>query len=569
MYFFLPDEREGLQNLLEKLISDSGFSYEYRCLGQTRLDKFWIPKLKFSYDFDVSLTMKEMGMSFPFMENSEDFAEMVEIHKNLPFTGSQMIQKAFIEVDEKGTVATAITAFRCFSKCAKGKRPESTSFVADHPFIFMIMEERSRLVIFTGAFVKFSIDSVFFLYGPSSMWREKSRSRMELCTRMTKQLLLKEAEKGNCENLVLSPLSIDVVLNMVAAGSKGPTLEKMLGWLGAKNIEEIKSQSLEMMAVAAGDQYLEKGEEEPVLCLVNGAWFDQRFTPKPSYKEDVLKGIYGVEAKTVDFMTRGEETEDEINLWAEAASRGLIKKILPRGSLSREMVLILANGLYFKGKWEQDLKFDADLTENRPFYLLNGDTVSVPFMTSRKSYRRSRSFDGFQVLHIPYQSKSKRFSMYFFLPDERDGLQNLLEKLISDSGYSQEYYRLSNRKLDEFWIPKFKFSYDFDISLTMKEMGMSFPFMENPEDFVEMVEIPKILPFIGSKMIQKAFIEVDEKGTVASAITRHGPTAGCSMYHRPENTSFVADHPFMFMIIEERSRLVIFTGAVLDPSKGK
>ncbi|KAG5540276.1 hypothetical protein RHGRI_020494 [Rhododendron griersonianum] len=569
MYFFLPDEREGLQNLLEKLISDFGFSYEYRCLGQTRLDKFWIPKFKFSYDFDVSLTMKEMGMSFPFMENSEDFAEMVEIHKNLPFTGSQMIQKAFIEVDEKGTVATAITAFRCFSKCAKGKRPESTSFVADHPFIFMIMEERSRLVILTGAFVKFSIDSVFFLYGPSSMWREKSRSRMELCTRMTKQLLLKEAEKGNCENLVLSPLSIDVVLNMVAAGSKGPTLEKMLGWLGAKNIEEIKSQSLEMMAVAAGDQYLEKGEEEPVLCLVNGAWFDQRFTPKPSYKEDVLKGIYGVEAKTVDFMTRGEETEDEINLWAEAASRGLIKKILPRGSLSREMVLILANGLYFKGKWEQDLKFDADLTENRPFYLLNGDTVSVPFMTSRKSYRRSRSFDGFQVLHIPYQSKSKRFSMYFFLPDERDGLQNLLEKLISDSGYSQEYYRLSNRKLDEFWIPKFKFSYDFDISLTMKEMGMSFPFMENPEDFVEMVEIPKILPFIGSKMIQKAFIEVDEKGTVASAITRHGPTAGCSMYHRPENTSFVADHPFMFMIIEERSRLVIFTGVVLDPSKGK
>ncbi|KAG5540275.1 hypothetical protein RHGRI_020493 [Rhododendron griersonianum] len=79
---------------------------------------------------------------------------------------------------------------------------------------------------------------------------------MELCTRMTKQLLLKEVEKGNYKNLVLSPLSIDVVLNMVAAGSKGRTLEKILGWLGSKDMEEIKSQSLQMMAVAGGDQYL-------------------------------------------------------------------------------------------------------------------------------------------------------------------------------------------------------------------------------------------------------------------------------------------------------------------------
>ncbi|KAF7132932.1 hypothetical protein RHSIM_Rhsim09G0017600 [Rhododendron simsii] len=362
---------------------------------------------------------------------------------------------------------------------------------------------------------------------PAAMWQEKSRSRTELCTRMVKQLLLEEVGKGNYENLVLSPLSIDVVLNMVAAGSRGRTLEKMLGLLGPKNIDEIKSESLEMMAVATGDQYLNQGEDEPVLCLVNGAWFDQRCTLKPSYKEDVLEGIYGCEAKMVDFVTQGDEVVDEINSWAEGASRGLIKNFLQRGSLSRETAIILANGLYFKGK----------------------------------------SFDGFKVLHIPYQSKSKRFSMYFFLPDEQDGLQNLIDKLISDSGYSHEYSCLSERELDEFWIPRFKFSYNLDVSLTMKDMGMSFAVMENPEDFAEMVEIPKDLPFFQSSMIQKAFIEVDEKGTVAAAVTMMG-LASCSM-HRPKSTSFVADHPFMFMIMEDRSKLVIFTGAVLDPSKGK
>ncbi|KAF7132316.1 hypothetical protein RHSIM_Rhsim09G0016800 [Rhododendron simsii] len=423
-----------------------------------------------------------------------------------------------------------------------------------------------------------------YVASPEDMLREKSRSRMELCTRMVKQLLLKEIEQGNYRNLVLSPLSIDVVLNMVAAGSRGRTLEKMLGLLGSENIDEIKSLSLEMMALATGadgeddgedeqvwclvngyaeKMALPKGGDEPVLCLVNGAWFDQRFTPKPSYTEDVLKGIYGCEVKTVDFVTRGDEVADEINLWAEAASRGLIKDILQRDSLSRDMGLILANGLYFKGNWEHDFRFDANLTENRAFYLLNGDTVSVPFMTSHDSYRRCRSFDGFKVLEIPYQSSKKQFSMYFFLPDERDGLQNLIEKLICDSGYSYEYTCLSETKFDEFWIPKFKFPYDFDVSLTMKEMGMSFPVMENLEDFSEMVEIPKGLPFIRSSMIQKAFIEVDEKGTVAAAITMDPGLSLCM----PESTSFVADHPFMFMIMEEISKLVIFTGAVLDPSK--
>ncbi|XP_058184509.1 serpin-Z10-like [Rhododendron vialii] len=384
---------------------------------------------------------------------------------------------------------------------------------------------------------------------------------MELCMRMAKQLLLKEVEKkGDYENLVLSPLSIDVVLNMVAVGSRGRTLEKMLGLLGSNNIDEIISQSVEMMAMAMG-------EDEPVMCLVNGAWFDQRFTPTLSYKDDVLKGIYGCEAKTVNFMTRGDEVVDEINSWAEAVSRGLIRNLLPQGSLSRETALVLANGLYFKGSWKYDYRFDANLTESRSFYLLNGDTVSVPFMTSRMRSRRCRSFDGFQVLQIPYQSKSNQFLMYFFLPDKQDGLQNLLEKLISDSGYSNEYRCLSVKKLDEFWIPKFKFSFDFDVSSTMEEMGMPFPFLENPEDFAKMVEIPNGLNV--PRMFQKAFIEVDEKGTVAAAITLGRPVPGYCPPPPPKHTSFVADHPFMFMIMEESSRLVIFTGAILDPSKVK
>lgn len=97
---------------------------------------------------------------------------------------------------------------------------------------------------------------------------------------------------------------------------------------------------------------------------------------------------------------------------------GLIKNLLPERCLERETVLILTNALYFKGAWTE--KFDASRTENRDFYLLNGQIVRVPFMTSRKhTYHFYESFDGFKILKIPYRNGQdiRQFSMYFFLPD--------------------------------------------------------------------------------------------------------------------------------------------------------
>lgn len=97
---------------------------------------------------------------------------------------------------------------------------------------------------------------------------------------------------------------------------------------------------------------------------------------------------------------------EEINAWAEAASRRLIKDFLPPESPSSEAALVLINGLYFKGTWDYNYKFDSNRTKKRDFYLMNGETVSVPFMTNRACYPcyPCQSFDGFKVLSIPYRS---------------------------------------------------------------------------------------------------------------------------------------------------------------------
>ncbi|XP_024634796.1 serpin-ZX [Medicago truncatula] len=126
------------------------------------------------------------------------------------------------------------------------------------------------------------------------------------------------------------------------------------------------------------------------------------------------------------------EVTNDVNLWAEKETNGLIKEILSPGSVNNLTRLIFANALYFKGAWNQP--FDPSKTKYYDFHIHNGSSVKVPFMTSKKD-QFIRAFDGFKVLCIPYEQggDKRRFSMYFFLPNAKDGLSALVEKVASES----------------------------------------------------------------------------------------------------------------------------------------
>lgn len=181
-------------------------------------------------------------------------------------------------------------------------------------------------------------------------------------------------------------------------------------------------------------------------------------------------------------------------------------------------------------------------------------------MTSVQKYH-CKSFSDFKVLKIPYQKGDLgKFSMFFFLPDGRYVLPYLLEKL-SDSP-REDYFDLEEVKFKDLWIPKFDIRNDFDVPATMKKKGIVFPSMENSEDFLEMVTIRRGSPGFATNMFQKVVTKIDEKGTEAATATSFGfPRA-----RRYNQMSFVADHPFMFMIKEENSGLIFFMGSVFNRS---
>ncbi|XXG55746.1 hypothetical protein AAC387_Pa03g3346 [Persea americana] len=362
---------------------------------------------------------------------------------------------------------------------------------------------------------------------------------------------------NNGSNIVFSPSSIHVVLSLIAAGAKGRTLEQMVSFLRAQSSGDLNTLSSQLVLLIFSDGTQSGG---PCLSFVNGVWVAKSFALKPSF-ENISSSSYGAVAKLVDFQTQAVEVANEVNAWAEKETNGLIKELLPSGSVDGSTRLILANALYFKGAWNE--KFDASKTRDSNFYLTDGSSVQVPFMTSKKK-QFLRAFDGFKVLTLPYKQgeDKRRFAMYFFLPDDRNGLQSLVEKLGSESGFIDRHLPLQEVEVGEFRIPKFKISFELEASKVLKELGLVLPFT-GEGDLSEMVDSPHGQDLYVSSIFHKSFIEVNEEGSEAAAASAAVINLRELLMDGP--IDFVADHPFLFLIREDMTGVVLFIGSVLNP----
>ncbi|XP_022996602.1 serpin-ZX isoform X1 [Cucurbita maxima] len=383
--------------------------------------------------------------------------------------------------------------------------------------------------------------------------RETIRSQGDVTLAVTKHLLQQEAKASN---VILSPLSIHVLLSLVAAGSKGPPLDQLLSFLKSDSTDNLNSFASQIVATVFADASPSGG---PRLAFANGVWVDQSLSLKPSFQQ-VVDTVYKALLCQADFKTKTVEVISEVNSWAEKQTNGLITELLPPGSIDSLSKLILANALYFKGAWEEE--FDASKTEKREFYLLDGKSVEVPFMTSKKK-QYVAAFNGFKVLALPYKQGSdpRRFSMYIFLPDSKDGLPHLIEKLDSQSGFIDSHIPYEKVKVGEFKVPKFKFSFGIEVSNVLKGLGLVLPFTEG--GLLEMVDSPLAQGLHVSKIFHKAFIEVNEEGTEAAAASA-AVIAYRSMAFG-DIIDFVANRPFLFLIREDKTGTVLFTGQVLNP----
>ncbi|KAL6601565.1 hypothetical protein ACP70R_044785 [Stipagrostis hirtigluma subsp. patula] len=373
---------------------------------------------------------------------------------------------------------------------------------------------------------------------------------------------------GGGGNLVFSPLSIYSALALVAAGARGRTLDELLALLGAGSRDELAGFVRGVAARALADGSRSGG---PRVAFASGVWHDSARPLRPAFRSAAVAS-YKAETRAVDFRNNRDDATEEINAWVAMATKNLITSVLPRGSLGEDTGIVLANAIYFKGKWKEP--FSKGSTKVEKFYLLGGGAVDAPLMRSGRR-QMIAVHDGFRVLKLPYTAPSStgdkraEYSMCFFLPDARDGLWGMVDEMAASPDFVRDHLPAAAVKVGKLRLPRFKMTFTRKLTGVLRGMGLEVTFDRDKADLSDMAEDDGSgMPLYVSGVVHKAVVEVNEEGTEAAASTVGSVGIGAARRMAPPVTvDFVADHPFAFFIIEEVCGAIVFAGCVLDPTR--
>jgi len=347
-------------------------------------------------------------------------------------------------------------------------------------------------------------------------------------------------------NLFCSPFSVVCALSMTYAGAAGITAEEMSQVLHVRDEEHWHEVFGALQASINRGADLEGYE----LSLANRIWPQEGFSFLETFIF-MLTDLYDSGIEFLDFMTDPETARVTINDWVEAQTNDRIKDLLQPGIISEITRLVLTNAIYFKGTWL--FQFDPDDTYEGPFTLSDGSIVTTPLMIQNNIALQAAHSEDARVLMLPFEGED--ISMIFVLPHEQDGLHEVEETLDHDQllswiGSVEEW------SFDTIVIPIFSFTSDFSLAQVLTAMGMPSAFGPNA-DFSGMTGYPDL--FINA-VVHKAFIAVNEEGAEAAAATAVG------MDFESMGPSFIADHPFLFLLYDHVTGAILFMGRVENPT---
>jgi serpin B len=348
-------------------------------------------------------------------------------------------------------------------------------------------------------------------------------------------------------NLFLSPFSISTALAMTAVGAKGQTLDQMRKVLHLPENPHPAFGELVRTINATGLDIL-RGYE---LTTANALWGQKGVPWQPEFTALTHK-FYGAGLNEVDFID-SEAARKIINDWVAAQTKEKIKDLIPAGILDRDTRMVLTNAIYFKSAWFYP--FNKAATQTQPFMLADGTKVDVPLMTQTEGFSYAED-ESAQVLELPYSRGE--LSMVIFLPRAADGLAKLEAGLTADklAGWEKAVKHAEVRVS----LPRFRTEQEFKLADVLKAMGMTSAFERGKADFSGMTTAERL--FIAA-VLHKAFVDVHEEGTEAAAATAVIMARAAAPPAKPK--VFRADHPFVYLIRENKTKSVLFMGRLENP----
>ncbi len=350
------------------------------------------------------------------------------------------------------------------------------------------------------------------------------------------------AEEGDT-NLFISPLSVSMALGMVYNGAAGGTEEAMrdvleFGDLSNKQINESYRSLIDLL----------RGLDPTVAFgLANSIWYRLGWSFEEQFI-DVSRTYFDAEVTGLDFSS--PEAAPTINNWVNQKTEGRIEEIVD-SPIDPELIMFLINAIYFKGAWTDP--FDPDKTRDDVFTLPDG-SKSPCRMMAREDTFRYQATPQFQAVDLPYGNGD--FRMVILLPDsgaDVDGLVAMLSPEVWDGwigGFSVTRIILQ--------MPKFTMEYEKTLNDVLSALGMGVAFSQEEADFSRLYSGPQ-RAYI-SKVKHKTFVQVDEEGTEAAAVTsvEIGATS--------VPPTMRVDRPFLFAIRESHSGTILFVGKIVQPA---
>ena len=346
---------------------------------------------------------------------------------------------------------------------------------------------------------------------------------------------LREQEAG--PNIFISPLSISIALTMTYNGAVGETERAMA--------EVLEIDALDLSTINNSNKALRNSLENPdpkvEISIANSIWSRQGFDFNQEFLEQ-NRVFFGAEIASLDFNS--PQAIATINDWVNTNTNGKIEKIIER--INPLTMLFLINAIYFKGNWQDE--FDKSRTQPSIFYLPNGSEKQVQMMRREGVYPYFRG-ERFEATSLPYGDG--RLGMYIFLPNRDSNLNKFLGNL-NEENWKGWISQFGNRTHD-MMLPRFKLEYEVNLNDTLKALGMEIAF-SGGADFSGMARNLLI-----SEVKHKTFVEVNEEGTEAVAVT----SGGIILESVPP--VFRVDRPFFFTIYDAETQTILFMGTVTEP----
>ena len=362
-------------------------------------------------------------------------------------------------------------------------------------------------------------------------------------------------QRGMEENVFIAPYSVYVALGMLTAGATDETLKEL--------VTAMHAGELVRGADDTGLHTAVRGSLESAMAAgfkpANSVWVAKEGTLQPGFSA-VLEGSYDACARGVDFKHNADGARREINEWVAAKTEQRIKDVLPPGSVTKQIYMVLCNAIYFKEKWAQKFEIEQRLTD---FHLPgNKGTKKVTYIRTKQSLRYfyDKKMDA-DIVFVPYEKAGA--AAVVIVPRGR----GLSTTQLGDDTISAAFIQAGNPQKVELTLPKFKVEVKEELTASLQLMGLVRMFDIYRAQFGRVMSAK---PLKVSGVHHAVFVAVDEVGTeaaAATAITMVCIPISCTI--EPEPVRVVADRPFFFGLVnvlpDGRTVNTVFIGAVNNP----